>query len=285
MSLIDIRGVQCAIAGTHDGQAGITRRWTDYGPEVTVRFMCNWADTANLAAALLGSVALNDDGSLARIPPYNLPFAPKLYATQVGEERPLNPKLDPSGWTYYEKSELPCTFAALTWQIEGGDQEGQIDPSGLPYTTTRFRVSSEVIQPPRGCYYIEPFGSDAKLADDALIGIISPRVEISLSRHWQPRIPLDETMTLVGGVNDEEITLANRTFPRGTILFAGFGNDPRNDPNGFPVQELEYTFLGKYEVEWNEFLGADGLWHLLNTKADGTGDPPFPYVDLTPIFT
>jgi hypothetical protein len=248
--------------------------------------MCNWSDTQNLAAALLGSVSLNDDGSLSRIPPYNLPFAQKLYASQIGDERPLNPKRDVSGWVYYEQSEISCTFSCLTWQIDGGDQTGQIDPSGLPYTTTKFRVSSEILQPPKGYYYVAPFGPSAKQANEALIGYVSPRVEISMTRHWQPRIPLEEALSLVSTVNDETIKLANRTFPRGTLLFAGLSNDPRNDSNGYPVQELEYTFLGKFDVEWNEFLdGESQAFQFLNTKQDGTGDFPFEYVDFSELFT
>jgi hypothetical protein len=147
-------------------------------------------------------------------------------------------------------------------------------------------VSSETIQFPQGTYYVAPFGAGAKLANGAQIGIISPRVEVSMSRHWQPRVPLDEVMSLISGVNDEEITLANRTFPRGTLLFAGLGTDPRNDPNGYPVQELEYTFLGRYETEWNEFLdGETQEFQFLNTKQDGSGDFPFPYISFSNIFT
>jgi hypothetical protein len=287
MSFINIRGVNCAIAGDHDTSAGITRRWTEYGPEIIVRFMCAWSDTQNLAAALLGSVALNDDGSLARIPPYNLPFAPKLYCTSVGDERPLNPSLDPTGWVFYAQSEITAVFGALTWQIDGGEQTGQIDPSGLPYTTTKFRVSHELLQPPKGYYFVGPFGSGAKDPnEEALIGYVSTRVEISMSRHWQPRIPLDEAMSLIATINDDTIQLANRTFPRGTLLFAGLTNEPRNDPNGYPVQELEYTFLGKFSVEWNEFLDpVTKDYQFLNTAADGTGDFPYEYVDFSPLFT
>jgi hypothetical protein len=286
MSSINIRGVACEIAGSDGPDAGIIRRWTEFGQEITIRFMVDWDRCQDLAAALIGSVSVNDDGSLSRIPPYNLPFAPRLYATQLSDERPLTPKKDSSGWTFYRKSEISCTFANLTWQVEGGDQTGQADPSGLPYTTTRFRVSSEVISPPKSMYYVGPFGSSAKLADDSLVGFVSPRAEISMSRHWQPKIPLEEAMALVGSVNDEEIKLANRVFPRGTLLFTGLTNDPRNDPNGYPVQELDYTFLGKFEVEWNEFLDpVTKDYQFFNTEQDGTGDFPFSYVDFSPIFT
>jgi hypothetical protein len=57
MSQLNIRGVNCSIAGDHDDNPGIVRRWTDYGPQATVRFMVDWEHAQNLAAALLGSVA------------------------------------------------------------------------------------------------------------------------------------------------------------------------------------------------------------------------------------
>jgi hypothetical protein len=285
---LNIRGVPCSVAGSHEADAGMIRRWTEQGPTAQIRFMCDWNRGQDLAAALMGSVALADDGTLARIPPYNLPFAEKYYCLGLGDERPLSMRKDVTGWVYYDRTEITATFGALTWQVEGSDPSdptSQGDPSGLPYTTTRFRVSSEVAQPPKGAFFQGPFdGGEGEQVDDSLVGILIPRVEISMLRRWQPRIPLTAALKLIGGVNEDVIRFGDREFPRGCLLFAGLTNDPRNDPNGFPVQDLEYTFLGKYEVEWNKFLsGKTRTWEFLNTEADGSGEFPFPYISFDKI--
>jgi hypothetical protein len=280
---LSIRGVDCAIA-LEGGQPGITERWTEFGPETSVRFKCAWGERALLASALLGGVTINDDGTLDRVPPFNLPFAEQLYCVNIGDVEPLQPYLDPSGWVAYVEAILPANFAALTWQAGANDPSGRVDPSGLPYTTTKFRVSSEVFQPPSGAYYIGPFGSTARPAPEALVGIVRPKVEIAMTRHWMPKVPLNDAMELIGGVNQEEITLGDRTFPRGCLLFAGMSSDPRNDPKGFPVQDLEFSFIGNHSVEWNQFMSTDGSWQFLNTARDGSGDFPFAYVDFTPLF-
>jgi hypothetical protein len=282
---ITINGVQCYIAH-RDDRPGIVRRFTEYGPEITVFYKCAWGDLQNLAAGLLGYITVDSGGNVTRIPPYNLPFQQQLYCTSIGEEEPFTPNLDESGYMYYSQSIISATFSALTWQVSSDDPSGRFDPSGLPYTTTKFRVSGETYQPAVGTYYYGPFtGSTGKLlGQGGQVGFIRANVEIAMSRHWIPDIPLADAMSLYGCVNEDAITLANFTFPSGYLLFTGFNSEPRNDPNGYPVQDLEYTFMGRSENEWNEVLTTDGTYQYMNTEKDGSGDPPFEYVDFSDLF-
>lgn len=284
MSFLNIRGVTCAIA--HDeGSPGITRTCGEYGPEVQVRFKTDWGSWPNLASALMGSSRIDDAGNVVRVPPYNLPWAPKLFCVGLGDEQPQTPRPDTSGWMYFETSIVTATFAALPYQIEAGDPEGQNDPSGLPYTITKFRVNGEVYSPPEGAYYVGPFTGSAKLMQPGTVGFIKPQVEISMLRIMMPRIPLSEVTALYGHVNDATIKIGNKTFPIGCLLFTGFNTDPRNDPDGRPVYDLEYTFLGHDTQEFNQVQVESGVYEYVNTAADESGDYPFPYSDLNFLFT
>jgi hypothetical protein len=284
MPLLNINGVSCAVAH-NDDRPGIMRRWTESGPEVEVRFLCEWGSGQQLAASLQGYITQNDDGSLSRVPPYSLPFAPLLYCTRIGEEEPFTPSVGSDGWMQYSGTIIPATFSALTWQIDDSASDGRVDPSGLAYTTTKFRVSYETYSPPAGAYYLGPFGTGAKRLSEGSIGIIRANVEINLVRHWITSIPLDETLNLAGCVNDEEITVANRTFPRGYLLFAGLETEPRNDANGYPVQELNYSILGRNDSEWNQILDDNAAFQYMNSSSAGTGSPPFKYVSFSYLFT
>jgi hypothetical protein len=100
-----------------------------------------------------------------------------------------------------------------------------------------------------------------------------------------PVVKLEDSMRLMNVVNDAAIVFGDRTFPRGTLLFLGSNFEPRNDADGYPVYDIEYTFMGNYQVEWNEVLGPDNDWHLLNSEKDGSGTPPYEYEDFSPLFS
>lgn len=283
MASLNIGGIQCNIAHS-DNDPGIVRSWPSSGPQVTVRFHCGWSDAPSLAANLLGYVKEGDDGSISRVPPYRLPWAQQLYCQEISDEVPLTSRGNFDGWTTYDTSMITAVFAPLRYQISAEEPGGRADASGLAYTTTRFRVSSEIYNPPTGAYFIAPFGSGAQQISQGSVGFVRPTVDVNMTRHWRAFLPLDAAIQLVGCVNDSDITLADRTFPTGTLLFQGMEAEPNNDSNGYPVFEINYTFAGHATIEWNEVQGDDGAYHLLNTKNDGTGDFPFPYQDFSPLF-
>lgn len=282
---ISIRGIKCWISES-DGP-GIVRSWPESGPQVDVRFQFDWSDGPALAQALLGYVSLADDGSISRTAPFKLPWAPQLYCQNVGPETPMTPRGSSSdGWTTYELSQFTATFSALKYQVSGDDPGGRVDASGLPYTTTRFRVSSETYSPPTGAYYIAPFGTSAQQISQGSIGFVRPLIDVNMLRHWMAKVPLSAAAGLVQCVNDDDITLGDFTFARGCLLFLGMEGDPTNDATGYPVFDIPFNFQGHGDgVEFNEVMGDDGEYHLLNTKADGTGDPPFAYVSFDPLFS
>jgi hypothetical protein len=282
MSLITINGINCAIAQS-ESEPGIVRRWGPNGPEVSVRLLTSWGSVQALAAGLLGYITVNSDGSLSRTPPYNLPWAPQLYCTSIADEKPLTPNGLSAGWFVYNESIITANFEALTWQVDGSAPGGRVDASGLPYTTTKFRVNTEVYSPPTGAFYVGPFPSSKLLAEGSL-GFVRPNIEVNMLRRWIADIPLSQAIQLAGYVNESDITMGNWTFPEGCLLFAGFDSEPKNDPNGFPTNDCTFTFLGHESVTLNEIMADDGTYQLLNDSAGGTGDPPFLEVDFSPLF-
>lgn len=251
----------------------------DDGPKETVRFKCAYEDRADLVMALMGGITV-DGGSFSRQAPFQHPDNDQLFCTGIPDWRGLKPFIDEDGWPRYQWAILTASFSAPNWQYFDNDPGGNNDPSGLAWTRTKFRESAEVFQPPFGSFYIGPFtGGTGTLIDEATVGVLRPRVEISMTRLLVPMFPLDDTMELIGSVNEDEIQFGDRTFPRGCLLFAGCSSEPRNDPQGLPCQDIEYTLLGNRTIEWNQFMAKDGTYQFLNTKNDESGDYPFPYED------
>ena len=286
-----IGGVECCLSLGEDGAApDFGESWGPSGPEADAVFSCAWADRYALARALMGSVTLVG-GVVARTPPFTWYESPNLHCTSLGTIRGQGRArilqaaegLAPAGWIAWERALVPAHFTVPRWDT-GVSSEPPRDPSGLPYTSTRFQVSGEVFTPPNGTFYYQDGGPAWVAVHDSLLGIPRPKVEISMTRHWLPwNFDLDTIMALIGGVNDDIVTFGNRDFPRGTILFGGFGATETVDAAGSRSYDVECGLLANYDTEWNELMGQDGDWHILNSRDDGSGKPPFKYVNLLAI--
>lgn len=273
---VDVNGYPAQIRLRDDGSDAITESVPDEkGMVATVEFLVDWATRQDFLKALAGSATLAG-GVAVRTPPFAYPPNPELYCSAIGEIRGIKPRRTDSGWIEYRKAVVPAVFKKPSWLFDAADPAGQNDPSGVPWTTTRFRVSSEVLSPPAGSYY---FANGGPVPQSSL-GFVRPRAEISLTRHWMPWVPLQESMELAGACNEFEIRIGNRIFPRGCILYGGMNATDSVDTLGNKVFEVEYIFLGNFEVEWNEIMDRDGAWKLVNTAADLSGDYPFFYDDL-----
>ncbi len=301
--VFEINGVEVAIYVGEDGeQGGIIEQWSDRGLEVLVYFHCRWDDRIELVRGLRGTVALVGNTVIRDILPFTLPqpafqpqtkwnrwictgtdnFIPKKFRTDVeGDITGL------AGWGYYSSVVVPAHFMVTTY-FTNLDQfeDGQVDISGFPYTTTKIRTSGEIFSPPSQVYKFE---KDPRIrVEDIGIGITRVRTEIDITRHYMPNVPLTNLQIAMGKLNDTAMKFADFNYPKGAILCSGVQqSDPYGDAaSGLIVQDYEYTLLANGQsnnvddppLDWNQYMRPDnGSWDKL---LDPGNNPPFRYGDL-----
>jgi hypothetical protein len=277
---LTIGGVDCTIRLDDLGDRAIVEGIGEDGsPTASVHFKCSYADRYTLFRAMKGTSVKNGT-QIVRTIPYQYPPSPNLYCLSISDVTGIKPRTTSTGWVIFEYAVFTANFGVPKYQYDLNAPGGQNDPSGQPWTTTKFKVSAEVVSPPGGAFYIGPFPG-ASLAEESAIGIIRANCEVSITRRFVPYVPLDAVMGLVAGaVNSEPITFSDHVFPIGTLLFAGLESEPSNDPAGNPTQELHYTYLGK-DDDWNKVISKDGSLQFLNTAADGSGQGPYAYLDFS----
>lgn len=288
---LSIGGIDCSLSLGDDGRGDVFgESWPSSGPEASAEFRCAWTDRYALARALMGS-STSVGGVILQVPPYAWPESPNIFCAALGTIRGEVPRIlqvpegrAPAGWMAFTRAVIPARFSVPRYDIPGTSPDPPKDPSGRTYTSTRFQLSGEVFTPPNGTFYYQDGGAAWVPVHDSLLGIIRPRVEISMTRHWLPwNFDLEVLMRLIGGVNSYPVQFTNRTFPRGTLLFGGFSATEQVDSLGERSYDIECGMLGNYDVEWNELMGQDSEWHLVNSQDDGLGDTPFPYIDFGDI--
>lgn len=277
---LTVNGISVTIAENGDG-GGISESVAENGPQATVQFKCAYADRWTVIKGLMGSVT-SVGGTIIRTPPIPYPPLPTLFVTSIGTMKGLRPIVDGTGWLAYDEVIIPANFTLPQWNFEG-PQDGRQDPSGLPYTTTRFRTSSEIFSPPGGSYFFP----DGKPITDSGVGFVRSRVEITMTRHMMPYPPLNASLFLQGTINDAPITLADYEFPIGTLLYLGMESpEPKAEPStGALTYDLTFNFLGNYVLTWNEYMKHDGLFYPINSVPDGSGQPPFFLADFSVFFS
>jgi hypothetical protein len=269
-----INGVETTIVA----DSGVREAQPETGAEATVVFQCAYSRRYDLVRGLLPrAVATND--IFVRTIPYPYPPSPNLYVHSISGIEGVAPWTDDLGWLQYREARVTAEFRTPQYQFGAGNPAGGgVDPSGLPWTTTTFKVSADVVKLPGTGYVL--IGTGEPL-DEQVRGVPLPQVEICMKRHWVPRIPLARMMTLAGCVNSATIQFADYTFPVGTLLFMGGPTDQAVDSAGDVVSELEYILLGRPRgIDWNAFPSRDGTWRRANTNSAGSGSFPFPYADL-----
>jgi hypothetical protein len=274
-----IGGVTAAVAFT-DGDASIEESVPEGqdGPRVTVTFECAYADRYGLVRGLAGS-ATGGAGSIVRVAPFAYPPSPNLYCIAVPSIRGVGWKWAGS-WATAREARVTATFGVPRFGFEAAGSNP--DPTGLPWTTTRFRITAEFLKPTYGgtFYWTNGGPQNGKPVPDSGLSLILPHSEVSITRHMMPYIPIAEALEYAGSVNSAPITLSNYTFPAGTILFVGMNATESADSIGNKIFEAEYIFVANYLQRWNDVLQSDGFFYPVNTDASGSGDDPYPSADL-----
>lgn len=279
MPTLSLGGVAFTIAV--DG--GVREAQPDSGPQATVTFKCAYGDRYALLRAMLPQ-ATWVGGAVVRVPGYAYPPSPNLFAWTCSGIKGIAPKADPDGWLVCRQALVSVDFRVPTFAagfgsggLSGGSidpEVGNCDPSGQPWTSTRIEVGGEVIKVPSGGYKL----TDGTPLEESAAGLIQPQFTIRMKRHYMPLVPLAQADALMGTVNNAPIKFANKTFAKGTLLFAGLTSDQSVDTAANVVAEVEYEMLGRGRgIEWNQFLAADGTWKYANTATDLSGSYPFPY--------
>ena len=287
-----INGVPCSAYMEDE----LVESYSDEGPRATVTFQCAWSQRQLLVQGLLGTVGLSG-GSIVRNLPYAYPYDqgadnPRR-CLDIPEIRGVKPRADVgnnsggTGWPTYQYARVKAVFGIPAWQCVAGNPGGQNDPSGLPYTVTKIKTSSEVFSPPGGSFYYKTGSNAGKPVEESTVGIVRPRVEIVMTRMSLPNLPLSNILFLSDGVvNQSEVTIGDYTFPEGCLLFLSANTEPRLEKaTGNLLQDVEFNFLGNTEIDWNMFMDRTGEYVLINDKSDGSGNPPFGYDDFSPLFS
>ncbi len=303
----EINGVECAIYLGDDGeQGGIIEQWSDRGLEVLVYFHCRWSDRMEVIRGLRGTVTLIGDRVVRDILPFSLPqpeldpqtnwsrwictgtdnFIPKKFRTdQNGSFTGL------SGWGYYDSVVIPAHFMVTTYFTTFDvSQDGPVDISGFPFTTTKIRTSGEIFSPPSQVYkFVKPDNAGNSIrVEDIGVGITRVRTEIDITRHYMPNVPLKNLQIAIGKINETQMTFADFDYPRGSILCSGIQqSDPYGDAaSGLMVQDFEYTLIANGQsnnpddppLDWNKYMRPDnGEW---DTIMDPNSRTPFRYGNL-----
>lgn len=271
--LINVNGVLANIALEDLGdQAIIEDTDVTNGATAKVVFQCPYANRYLLIKALMGSVS-SSGPSIIRNVPFAYPPSPNLVCTSVNNIVGLKPSFV-GGWVTYQLARMTATFGFVPWQFSQGNQNGQNDPSGQPWTVTKIKATSEVFQPPEGAF---KEGGGPSI-DGSILGIVRPKTEISILRKFLPFVPLAQINLCSGRINKYPFQIANMIYPPGFVLFVSGSNEPSNDPLGNPTQDIEYSLIANGDFDWNTFLTPDNNWVSI---VDKFNNPPFEMVDFS----
>ncbi len=184
----------------------------DSGPEVTAILKCAWKDRFAVVKGLLGSTTIGTNNRISRIYPFHYPPSRNLFCTAISSIVGIKPRIDQTGqetglkgWITYDEAVLTCVFTNPSWAGQEPDQSGApetADASGLIFTTTRFKTNCEIFNPPLGAYWYTEGAYAGKLVKDSSVGQVRSRVEISMTRHYMPKVPLGVLMITQGYVNE-----------------------------------------------------------------------------------
>lgn len=255
------------------GVCGIEEANPPGDPTAIVKYSCATADRYQLIRDLVGSSTANGT-SIFRTYPYRYPPSPNLIVRSIESVKQIGaPRLLGFGpqWLGREKTIVTVRFGPPIFY-----DSGAYDASGMPYTTTTFQVSSEIITAPQSTYKFS-----GGLPTNTPVGIKIPLMQISMKRHMLPYVPLAQMAALTGYVNVAPLNFLTYSFATGTVLFLGGNVTLAFDNLGNLLYEAEYLMSWRYQP-WNNFLHPNGTsgWQPV---ADGNGNPPFPSGDFSTL--
>lgn len=285
------------------GERGIRETmWTDRGMEVDIDFIVNWVDRIKFLYLLRGSCGY-DGQKYWRYLPMSLPQITcdtigglndrepfqeypwnRYFCSSVGECMTIKAQTTSenleltgiAGWPFYAGVIVPTKWTVPHYRItEGGydPAEPGSDPSGYPYTTTKWRTTGEVFSPYTNAYRFE---SEETPANEANIGIHRAKTELLITRRFMPFVDTVSLDRLIGKVNRDQITIGGDTNPPNSMLYMGYETEEYVNPaNGRIVHDITHRFIvngpvedkdGNRQESWNYFLNRKGHWDKLVLK-------------------
>ena len=140
-------------------------------------------------------------------------------------------------------------------ELHAAAPDGQGDPSGMAYTVTKMKTSSEVFSPPGGAFFYKGGPNDGKPVEESTVGVPRTRVEIVMTRMYLPLMPMASVLNLAGGcVNNAPILIGNNAYPAGFLLFLTARRARIEKATGNLLQDVELSFLGNGDYHWNKFM-------------------------------
>lgn len=316
-----INDVPCAIWVGEDGdQGGIRESWGDRGLELNIEFVVPYDQRIKFLQGLRGGASW-DGEHLERQHPWSIPvnpneFNPSLSGMEgvpygwiryicvgTGESRPATWRTDDDGsktglpgWGYYDSVIIPARFAVPSYVV--GDEKllpylyGQ-ELTGYPYTTTKIKASGEVFT----CYTnTYKFDSTNDPVNEANVGFIRPRLEVSITRHYMPFVDTLGYDKLIGHVNRDPIVIGTQSYYTESLLYVGYEIESYGDAStGLLYCDITHQLLangqvidveGNSQTSWNYFLNRKGVWDKLvlvtppATPPDGFQPTPYQQADF-----
>jgi hypothetical protein len=292
--------------GEGGDQAAIRESWSDQGLTVSIDFLVRWSDRIKLIQELNGSSSYSAPSYTRKLPVKlpviigdtspGLPGQSEEYSwyrfacVGAGEFKPIKWRTDKSGnvtgfagWGYYQMVVVPTTWMVPTYVIT----EKPFDPdfpgadiSGFPYTTTRIKPSGESYSPYSTAY---KYSSSDKQIDGSKVGLIRPKMEIAITRHYMPFVDSHAYDELIGKVNNAPMKFGNTEYPEESLLYLAYEPEVRGDVStGGLTYDITHHLIangpvldkdGNPNSSWNYFVSPNGTWDLV-VQAD-SGDPPY----------
>ncbi len=267
-----INGVAVTIAVENMGDRAVVERYSPE-PSADVTFLVPYESRNLVVLGLLGGI-LQSGKSISRLPPLAYPPNPNLCCLSIGDTVGIKPRTNQLGWVEYSHVLMPAHFGVPTWDFSHDTPTP--DLSNHLYTTTKFKGNVEVFSPPTATYFYKTGTYSGKPVAEANVGFVRSRCEIQFTRHRMPFVPVKAITAVVGGTNLTTITLADFDFPQGQLLLATWDVEPSSDPaSGARTWDVTFNLLGDQTRPWNQFMDPAGSWVEINSKADGSGSPPF----------
>jgi hypothetical protein len=298
--------IPVAIVVGPDGRDGVKETmYTDNGMEVAISFLVQWPQRLQFLYSLRGSCGYRN-GQYWRYVPTSLPgdlgedqpnadqegiasYGWSRYTCySVGECIPKkmvvnNPRDRPGftpGWTNYEFAVVPTRWRVQTYDVAEAPYsptEPGRDPSGFPYTTTRWRISGELFSPYTNCYQFE---NETTPVNEANIGIQRIKTELAITRHFMPFVDTVALDKIFGTVNRDPIQIGGDVNPSHSMLHLGYETQEYVNPsNGRIVYDITHRIMvnggvldgdGVIQESWNYFMNRSGKWDRL-IQRDGGG--------------
>ncbi|MDR3582567.1 MAG: hypothetical protein P4L67_04810 [Candidatus Pacebacteria bacterium] len=305
-------GVQAAIfVGENGSQGGIRPSWTDQGLVVQIDFLIAWKDYIKFLQLLAGSSSYSG-GKYYRKLPTKLPVisgdkSPGLPGQQsgylwdrmicmgTGEFRPVKFRTDGDGsatgmvgWGMYAMVVIPTTWGVPTYIVDDKEFDPNFpgaDLSGYPFTTTRIKAAGEAYSPYASGY---KFATSGENIDDSKVGLVRPKLEITITRHNMPFVDSEKLNNLVGKTNDIPLGFGNTAFKAESMLYLSYEYEARPDvATGGLTYDITHHILanglvedvnGSNQSSWNYFVSPDGKWdQVIQVKG---GEAPYSTAEL-----